>query len=223
MFHFMKFPSNKKIVAGVWCVLLITKTQKHIPYLFNIIKLFSCRNKRKRNCRQTSERSSKRSWGFDRWWFTDSYKPNDIHRSARESVRIKWQRRWDIIETGRHLYRLKPQIQPKYINFNNLSSQRQLLQLQSGYCLNDYLCKIGIKDTRLCKCGEVETIDHFIEECCLYEVKREHLKKEIFLKAGINEFSTKLLLAAMPDDPYKEFRDELSNILNQFVESTKRF
>jgi hypothetical protein len=38
---------------------------------------------------------------------------SDIRHSARESVRIKWQRRWKIVETGRHLYGLKPQVQPQ--------------------------------------------------------------------------------------------------------------
>ncbi|XP_060593901.1 uncharacterized protein LOC132748336 [Ruditapes philippinarum] len=148
---------------------------------------------------------------------------SDIRHSARESVRIKWQRRWEIVETGRHLYGLKPQVQPKKINFHGLSNQRQLLQLQSGYCLNDYLNKIGAKNTSLCNCGEVETVTHFIEDCTLYETSRENLKKEIFLKTGISVFTKELLLSDIQEDQFKDHRQELSNIANEFVKSSKRF
>ncbi|XP_045214175.1 uncharacterized protein LOC123564567 [Mercenaria mercenaria] len=54
----------------------------------------------------------------------------DICHVARESVRMKWQRRWDISENGRHLYQFRQEVKPKYINFQGLKNQKILLQLQ---------------------------------------------------------------------------------------------
>ena len=59
---------------------------------------------------------------------------SDVRSAARESVEIKWQRRWEVSEKGRNLYMYRPTLELGKIEFCSLRNQRALLQLQSSYC-----------------------------------------------------------------------------------------
>ena len=51
-------------------------------------------------------------------------------------------------------------------------SYNRILQLQTGYnTLNDYRSKLGQVESNLCKCGQVENIEHFL----LHEINSLHI------------------------------------------------
>ena len=58
----------------------------------------------------------------------------DVKSAAKESVNIKWQRRWEVSEKGRHLFAHIPAVKLNKVEFGSLKNQRVVLQLQSGYC-----------------------------------------------------------------------------------------
>ena len=43
-------------------------------------------------------------------------------------------------------------------------------QLRLGYTLNEYRHKVGLQDSPNCNCGRIETVDHYICKCELYEL-----------------------------------------------------
>ena len=45
-----------------------------------------------------------------------------------------------------------------------------------------------------CDCGEIETVQHFLLECPLYEEERDQLLKNLFSQLGINYLDMDLLL-----------------------------
>ena len=70
---------------------------------------------------------------------------SDVKSAARESVNIKWQRRLEVSEKGRHLFTHRPAVKLNKVEFGSLKNQRAILQLQSGYCrLKEYQNKVGI-------------------------------------------------------------------------------
>ena len=98
----------------------------------------------------------------------------DIKRYARASIQRKWQQRWDIGEFGRDFYLCKPiLVSSPRLDFPNTRIFKQIFQLRTGYSiLNDYRHKLGQCETGLCECGQMETVQHFLLQCQLYEEER---------------------------------------------------
>ena len=44
---------------------------------------------------------------------------SDVKSAARESVNIKWQRRWEVSEKGRHLFTHRPGVKLNKVEFNS--------------------------------------------------------------------------------------------------------
>ena len=120
----------------------------------------------------------------------------DIKSAARKSIIFKWQQRWDISETGRFLYTFKPLVDGKlYLDLPSKDLFPIILHLRTGYCkLNEYRCKLNQCESSECDCGEIETVQHFLLECPLYEDKRQQLLKNLFSRLGINYLDMDLLL-----------------------------
>ena len=70
---------------------------------------------------------------------------SDVKSAAREAVNIKWQRRWEVSEKGRHLFTHKPAVKLNKVEFGSLKNQsytaapKWLLQIeripeQSWHC-----------------------------------------------------------------------------------------
>ena len=56
------------------------------------------------------------------------------------------------------------------LDFPNMIHYKQILQLSTGYSsLNDYQHKTGHCDSGLCEREQVETVQHYLLECHLYE------------------------------------------------------
>ena len=53
--------------------------------------------------------------------------------------------------------------------------KKVISQLRLGYTLNEYRYKIGLQESPLCSCGAIETVDHYICECEVYELDRQKL------------------------------------------------
>ena len=51
-----------------------------------------------------------------------------------------------------------------------------LSKLRTGYFLNEYLCTIGVVGKPYCKCGEIESCEHYLMECEEVQDLRERLK-----------------------------------------------
>ena len=148
---------------------------------------------------------------------------SDVRSAARESVEIKWQRRWEVSEKGRHLYMYRPTVKLGKIEFCGLRNQRALLQLQSGYCkLKEYQHKVGIVDSPLCECGAIEDIQHFLFECPKYSMQREKFKQSVLLSCGIRDIDTELLFS-VPEEDLKELHPLILNQLDTYIDETKRF
>ena len=98
----------------------------------------------------------------------------DIKTAARTSCLKKWQRRWDLTNSGRDLYSCRKHVGVKGSKNIQLKFSRIISKLKTGY-----LCKIGVIDKPYCKCGEIETVDHYIMECEEFQDLRKGHKSEI--------------------------------------------
>ena len=90
----------------------------------------------------------------------------DITKAVKDSCKIKWQKSWDISQTGRHMFDFQPSVTAKKETGSSITTQKIKSQLRTGYCyLNGYLHSVGLKDWTLCTCGEPESVTHYIEDC----------------------------------------------------------
>ena len=149
---------------------------------------------------------------------------SDVKSSARESVNIKWQRRWEVSEKGSHLFTHRPGVKLNSVEFGSLKNQRAILQRQSGYCrLREYQNKVETADSPTCECGAIEDAQHFLLECPNYHVPREILKWSLLLSCGIADFDTEILLSVTDDEDLKEIRPLIWDQLGMYITQTKRF
>ena len=81
--------------------------------------------------------------------------------------------------------------------------------------MNTNLCKLRNVDSTFCKCGEPETVSHFIEDCSRFEDIRERLRVRLRPETGIMEFSARLFLGTIKDENEKNFEEQ--------IQETKRF
>ena len=82
--------------------------------------------------------------------------------------------------------------------------------------------KIGISETRACKCRENETIEHYLLHCILYFNGREAMMTTLFQQTGITELTTDLLLGCDYSDLEKEFGMTVILALGDFITQTSR-
>ena len=95
-------------------------------------------------------------------------------------------------------------------------------QLRLGYTLNEYRHKVGLQDSPNCNCGRIETVDHYICKCELYELERQKLLTQLFYQTGEEGISTETFLS-LKDEVFKEHREALLMMLSDYITSTKRF
>ena len=149
---------------------------------------------------------------------------SDVKSAARESVNIKWQRRWEVSEKGRQLFTHRLGVKLNKVEFGSLKNQRAILQLQSGYCrLKEYQNKVGIADSPTCECGAIEDVQHFLLECINYHVPRETLRQSLLLSCGIADYDTEILLSVTDDEDLKDIRPLIWDQLDMYITQTKRF
>ena len=122
----------------------------------------------------------------------------DVKSATKKFGIKKWQDMWEKSERGRTLYIHRPEV--NFIlkhSFKTTKGEKAISQLRTGYAnLNEYLFKCGLKDSDKCECGEIETCDHFLLRCPVYETQREFLKKRLFQQLGLVLVDSEILLNA---------------------------
>ena len=73
-----------------------------------------------------------------------------------------------------------------------------------------------------CDCGQIETVQHFLLECPLYEKERDQLLKNLFSQLGINYLDMDLLLGYSENENIPGWRESNINELGQYLASTGR-
>ena len=150
---------------------------------------------------------------------------------ARASIKIKWQQRWDIGEFGRSFYLCKPFLKSKIrLDIPNTRHKKQILQLRTGYSLlNDYRHKLGQCDSGLCECGQMETVQHYLLECHLYEEERAVLFNGFRELLGLH--TPDMIYTLLGYDDHEEIGNWRELILEevgqeevgQYIDRTERF
>ena len=122
------------------------------------------------------------------------------------------------------MFKCHPSVVAKKMAFGSMPAQQIITQLRTGYCyLNGYLHLVGLKESPLCTCGEPESVKHFIEEREQYEEIGEKLMSRLFFGTGNSELSFKLFLEVNVEDEFQECRQIISEIIEKYILSTKRF
>ena len=111
----------------------------------------------------------------------------DVKSATKKFGIKKWQGMWEKSERSRALYILRPEV--NFIlkhSFKTTKGEKAIAHLRTGYAnLNEYLFKCGLKDSDECEYGEIETCDHFLLRCSVYETQREFLRKRLFQQLGL--------------------------------------
>ena len=133
---------------------------------------------------------------------TDVVTMADIKQAAVKMGLSQWQRQWESTETGRSLFRYKPYVTDKsQIDFPTTISYRNIAKLRLGYNkFRDYQFKLGISDSNLCECGQIETVEHYLLQCEQYFNEREALRTHVFNTTGTVDFSCAFLLGCTKTD-----------------------
>ena len=75
----------------------------------------------------------------------------DIRKGAKESCFVKWQRKWELTEAGRHLFNLRPTVKSKDKFISHSKNLEILRQLRTGYTkLDEYNHKIDSEKSPYC-------------------------------------------------------------------------
>ena len=149
----------------------------------------------------------------------------DIKKAASLSILEKWQNKWEISSIGRELFQNKPQIdlKPKH-DFPNHKIYSVLLQLRTGCSqLNDYRSKFGIISSNLCLCSQVETAEHYLLECELYEEERLEPIHSLHTQLGETRLDMNVLLGYGQKENLPEWRETFISNVCQYIEKTNRF
>ena len=148
----------------------------------------------------------------------------DVKQSATLMGLSQWQRQWDSSDSGRSLFKYKPNVSDKsFMDIPNVKSYRNIAKLRLGYNkLKEYQHKIGNTDTNLCECGEVETVEHCLLNCENYFNEREAMRTHIFNTVGIIDFTCDLLLGCTKTDLRKNYGIDICSALGEFITQTSR-
>lgn len=151
----------------------------------------------------------------------------DVKKGVIKSTTTKWQRRWDISETGRALYDVQPDVKhTKYFDFPSKRLFNILVQLSTGYSqLNSYhkiLNKTDESITEQCQCGATETQQHFLLECEIYERERERMLHTLTTTIGIRHYNMATLLTQTDNETPDQTRTKLS-VVADYIDATGRF
>ena len=153
---------------------------------------------------------------------------NDVKAAAFKTTCSKWQHQWDISDRGRHFYSLKPKVNLKsLLDFPDPTSSKLISQLRLGYNrLNSYSFNIGISDTDKCKCGEKETVEHFLLQCPLYSDAREELRREMWRQTGCLDLTLGTILHREQDEQTNTPKQDTKTcyvLLAKYISQTARF
>ena len=101
---------------------------------------------------------------------------------------------------------------------------KQILQLRTGYSiLNDYRHKLGQCESGLCECGQMETVQHYLLQCQLYEEERNILYNRLREQLGIHTPNVYTLLGYEGHREISTWREQIMQEVGEYIERTERF
>ena len=151
---------------------------------------------------------------------TDVVTMADIKQAAVKMGLSQWQRQWESAETERPLFRCKSYATDKSrLDFPTTISY-SIAQYNK---LRDCQFKLGISDSNLCECGQIETVEHYLLHCEQYFNDREALRTHIFNTTGTVDFSCEFLLGCTKTDLRKTHGLNICSALGNFITQTARF
>ena len=140
--------------------------------------------------------------------------------SAKVSCEKKWQRRWDLTNSGRDLYVYRKYVGVKSKKYVHQKYRRVMAKLRTGYCLNEYLYKIGVVDRPYCQCGEIESREHYTMECSNLQDLRERLRLKLWQQTGLY-WLIEIFLTISKKDDYEQDRLIINEVF-EFLERSGR-
>ena len=167
-----------------------------------------------------------------------NYIKNDDTRSTLVCMQIPAQnnlpfhiRNLDIIDFKIELGKLLKPHKNKILSFGSRFGNSIHTQLRLGHSqLNDHLFNVRLSATTKCLCGGLETTDHYLHDCFLYDVERKALYEELqgVLEKRLNKYSRSeltqiLLFGEHSDNPEKYQHNKiLFRYVQKFLIQTKR-
>ena len=108
------------------------------------------------------------------------------------------------------------------MDFPNTMIFKQILQLRMGYSiLNGYRHKLGQSESGLCECGQMETVQHYLLQCQLYEGERGILFDRLREQLGIQSPSVYTLLGYDGHREISTWREQIMHEVGQYIERTE--
>ena len=99
-----------------------------------------------------------------------------------------------------------------------------MLQLITGYSkLSDYIHKLGQVESTFCECGQIETVQHYLLKCPLYEEARYTLMKRLREQLGIHAPSIYNLLGYDSPAEFPNWRELICEEVGGYIERIERF
>ena len=97
-----------------------------------------------------------------------------------------------------------------------------MLQLRTGYSkLNDYRHKLAQVETRYYECGQIETVQHYLLECPLYDEARYTLMKRLREQLGIHAPNIYTLLGYDSPVEFPNWRELIYEEVGGYIERRK--
>ena len=108
----------------------------------------------------------------------ESIERSSIFNLYKNMINTKWQKQWDIGDTGRFTYGISPKVlhQPWFSRTNLPRSVIRTVSriMLNHYALNAHISRFEIVERPLCDCGiNYQTIDHILWECNIRESGRQ--------------------------------------------------
>lgn len=149
----------------------------------------------------------------------------EVKMASHRTCLNKWQWRWENSSTGRRFYEFFPLVADKRGHDHpDKHIYTTILQLQTGYSkLNGYRNSIGQTTSPLCECGVLETPEHFLLDCEMFENHREELLISLQRACGIARLDTHTLLGNEDHEVIAEWRSLIQTELGKYITATQRF
>ena len=118
---------------------------------------------------------------------------------------------------NKHLY---SEDVPKYLTFGERFDNIQHSRLRT-HCsvLKEHLHSKGIMDDPHCECGSIESTEHYLLHCPVYNVQRDTLTRELHNYGPLSE----QLLLFGDNSKNTSYNEKLFKAVHHFLKTSKRF
>ena len=109
----------------------------------------------------------------------------DYSKMCKEKIWDSWKERYsnDIMVFGKGIFFYSNKAKPEHWPWSNHKSrivETAITKLRIGHVgLRSHLFRINKSDTELCDCGQIETVDHYLLYCPLYQTQRRELSENL--------------------------------------------